>query len=213
MVVHLAGRRSRWRSVSSPSLPRRCRFDFRSSSSLAIYVLPWLQSTPTVRAPGARPPRGPAKWSRSARLLERFSTWSPRDKWPPHPAFGLRRLRGVLAYRHYITSGNLESDYTNMNIPHRARVFWPYVCSVGRDGLRHQATGRAPSLAVPSRTRSSATGFFTLTYKHRRGDEHLARSGRPPRLPGAPAAVMLGVIFWMYWQLRTMKRFSRSRWR
>lgn len=70
---------------------------------LAIYVLPWphgSQTAPELLA------RAPAAWNGEvvtlSALVEKFSTRSPRDRWPRHPMFGAMsgRAWGVLAYRH-----------------------------------------------------------------------------------------------------------------
>jgi len=70
---------------------------------LAIYVLPWphgAQTAPELLA------RSPAAWNGEvvtlSALVEKFSTRSPREKWPRHPLFGAMsgRAWGVLAYRH-----------------------------------------------------------------------------------------------------------------
>ncbi len=102
MVVHLADA-FKMAFGELAVAPKKVPIRFPIIKQLAIYVLPWPQSTPTAPELLAR---APAAWTGEvvalSALIERFSTRSPRDKWPPHPAFGSMsgRAWGVLAYRH-----------------------------------------------------------------------------------------------------------------
>lgn len=102
MVVHLADA-FKMAYGELPVVPRKSPIRFPVIKQLAIYVLPWPQGTPTAPELLAR---APAAWTGEvvalSALIERFSTRSPGEKWPPHPAFGSMsgRAWGVLAYRH-----------------------------------------------------------------------------------------------------------------
>jgi hypothetical protein len=102
MVVHLAdGIKMAFGELAVAPMTAPIRYPV--IKQLAIYVLPWPHSTPTAPELLAR---APAAWTGEivalSALIERFSARLPRDKWPPHPAFGSMsgRAWGVLAYRH-----------------------------------------------------------------------------------------------------------------
>lgn len=102
MVAHLADS-MRMTFGELEVAPKKVPVRFPIIKQLAIYVLPWPHSTPTAPELVAR---APAAWNGEivtlSALVEKFSTRSPRDKWPRHPAFGAMsgRAWGVLAYRH-----------------------------------------------------------------------------------------------------------------
>ncbi len=83
--------------------PRKTPMRFPVIKHLVIYLLPFPKGVPTAPELLARTP---AAWTGEvvslSALLEKFSTRSAADKWPPHPAFGKMsgHLWGALAYRH-----------------------------------------------------------------------------------------------------------------
>ena len=102
MVVHLADA-LKMALGELPVKPRRSPLRFPVIKQLIIYVLPWPKGAPTAPELLAR---APDAWNGEvvslSALVEKFSTRSASDKWPPHPAFGKMsgRLWGALVYRH-----------------------------------------------------------------------------------------------------------------
>ena len=102
MVMHLADA-LKMALGELPVKPRKTPLRFPVIKHLAIYVLPWPKGTPTAPELLARVP---AAWTGEvvalSALVEKFSSRSAGDQWPPHPAFGKMsgRLWGALVYRH-----------------------------------------------------------------------------------------------------------------
>jgi hypothetical protein len=102
MVVHLADA-LKMALGELPVKPRKVPLRFPIIKQLVIYVLPWPKGTPTAPELLAR---APAAWNGEivtlSALIEKFSTRTAREPWPPHPAFGKMsgRLWGALVYRH-----------------------------------------------------------------------------------------------------------------
>jgi hypothetical protein len=102
MVVHLADA-LKMALGELPVKPRKTPLRFPVIKQLVIYVMPWPKGTPTAPELLARVPDA---WNGEvvtlSALVEKFSTRSAKDAWPPHPAFGKMsgRLWGALVYRH-----------------------------------------------------------------------------------------------------------------
>lgn len=102
MVVHLVDS-FRMALGELPVGSKKVFIRFPVIKQLIIYYLPWPKSTPTAPELLAR---APAAWNGEivtlSALMERLGERSPRESWPPHPAFGAMsgRLWGALAYRH-----------------------------------------------------------------------------------------------------------------
>jgi hypothetical protein len=102
MVVHLADA-LKMALGELPVKPRKTFLRFPVIKQLIIHVMPWPKGTPTAPELLARVP---AAWNGEvvtlSALVEKFSTRSAKDVWPPHPAFGKMsgRLWGALVYRH-----------------------------------------------------------------------------------------------------------------
>jgi uncharacterized protein DUF1569 len=102
MVVHLADS-ARMALGELPVASKKLPIRFPVIKHLIIYYMPWPKGTPTAPELLAR---APAAWNGEvvmlSALIERFADRSPRESWPPHPAFGAMsgRLWGALVYKH-----------------------------------------------------------------------------------------------------------------
>jgi hypothetical protein len=86
-----------------PVAPKRLPLRYPVIKQLVIYLFPFPRGTPTAPELLARLPQewnGEVQALRNA--LQKFSTRTPDEQWPDHPAFGSMsgRAWGVLAYRH-----------------------------------------------------------------------------------------------------------------
>jgi hypothetical protein len=112
MVVHLSDS-LKMALGELPVASKKVVIRFPVLKHLIIYFMPWPKSTPTAPELLAR---APAAWNGEvvtlSALIERFADRSPRETWPPHPAFGAMsgRLWGALAYRH------LDHHFTQFGI-------------------------------------------------------------------------------------------------
>jgi hypothetical protein len=86
-----------------PVAPKRLPLRYPVIKQLVIYLFPFPRGTPTAPELLARLPQ---EWNGEVQSLrdelQKFSTRTPDEHWPDHPAFGSMsgRAWGVLAYRH-----------------------------------------------------------------------------------------------------------------